>query len=68
MSRTLTGGAVEVQELNAEQGRELLERRAQETFGTNWDDFLEAYKSGAFIDTDRARLAEELAFLAPFAG
>jgi hypothetical protein len=68
MSRTLTGGAVEVEELNAEDGRELLERQAQEKFGTSWSDFLEAYEAGAFIGTDRARLAEELAFLAPFAG
>lgn len=68
MSRTLTGGAVEVEELNEEQGQELLESQAQEKFGTSWGEFLEAYESGAFIGTDRARLAEELAFLAPFAG
>lgn len=68
MSRTLTGGAVEVEELDAEQGRELLESQAQDRFGTSWSEFIEAYESGAYIGTDRARLAEELAFLAPFAG
>jgi len=64
----VNGGAVEVEELTPEQGRSMLEEAAQDRFGTSWDEFYRAYQSGAFAGTDRARLAEELAFLAPFAG
>lgn len=65
---TVAGGSVEVEELSAEQGRRMLEDVAQREFGTSWAEFLAAYEAGAFVGTDRARAAEELAFLAPFAG
>lgn len=60
--------SVEVEELTPEQGRAMLEDAARDRFGSSWDDFLEAYSAGAFTGTERARDAEELAFLAPFAG
>ncbi len=69
MSGTIVdGGAVEVEELTLEQGRGMLEDAAQDRFGISWDEFYRAYQAGAFIGTERARVAEELAFLAPFAG
>ncbi len=60
--------AVEVEEMTAEQGRQMLEDAAQREFGMSWPDFYAAYCAGGFTGTDRARAAEELAFLAPFAG
>lgn len=61
------GGAVQVEELTSEQGRDMLEEAARSRFGTSWDEFYRAYRSGAFAGTDDACAAEELAFLAPFA-
>ncbi len=65
---TVAGEAVEVEEMTAEQGRQMVEQAAQERFGMTWPEFLAAYRDSAFVGTDRARAAEELAFLAPFAG
>lgn len=65
---TVAGDAVEVEELSPEQGRQMLEEAAEATFGMTWLDFHAAYQSGAYVDTDQARAAEQLAFLAPFAG
>lgn len=68
MPDTTVDSTVEIEEMTAEQAREMLERSAQERFGTTWDEFYSAYRAGDFVSTDRARTAEELAFLAPFAG
>lgn len=65
---TVAGGSVEVEEMTAEQGREIAERAAQDRFGMSWDAFYAAYRSGAYVGTEQARASEEVAFLAPFAG
>ncbi len=65
---TVADDGVEVEEVSPEQGRQMLEEAAQATFGMTWSDFYAAYRSGAFVDTERARAAEQLAFLVPFAG
>jgi hypothetical protein len=62
------GAAVEVEELTVEQGRAMLEATAQDRFGVSWDEFFRSYQGGEYVGTERAREAEELAFLAPFAG
>lgn len=64
----MAGGSVEIEEMSAEQGRDMLERSAQAKFGVSWDEFFRAYQAGEYVGTDQAREAEELAFLAPFAG
>jgi hypothetical protein len=64
----VTSGSVEVEELTPEQGYELLERSAQEAFGVSWGEFRAMYQAGKFTGTPDARVAEELAFLAPLAG
>ncbi len=65
---TVAADAVEVEELSPEQGRQMLEDAADATFGMTWSEFYTAYQSGAYVGTDQARAAEQLAFLAPFAG
>lgn len=66
--KIVEGPPVLVEEMTTEQGREMLERLAQERFQRSWDDFYEAYCRGEFVGTDLARDAEELAFLYRFAG
>lgn len=70
MSRSMItdGAVVEVEELSAQQGIDMLEAAAHDRFGVSWNVFFRAYESGEYVGTDRAREAEELAFLAPFAG
>lgn len=69
MSRTtVASDSVVVEEMTAEEGREMVERAAQERFGLSWDEFYAAYRAGQFVGTEQARPAEELAFLARFAG
>lgn len=46
----------------------MLEDAAQARFGRSWADFFAGYTDGEYQDTDVARVAEELAFLARFAG
>jgi hypothetical protein len=67
MSRT-TVAAVEVEEITASQGRELLEQRAQREFGMSLDEFADAFKRGQFSGEAENTAAEELAFLLPLAG
>jgi hypothetical protein len=64
---TVAGGEVEVDEMTRDQGRDMLERTAREKFDMSWDEFYAAYQSGRFVGSNVARVAEELAFLAPFA-
>lgn len=64
---TVAGGEVEVDEMTSEQGREMLEHASRDKFDMSWDDFFEAYQAGRFVGSNVARVAEELAFLAPFA-
>lgn len=68
MADTTVDNTVEIEEMTPEQARVMLEVSARERFGTPWEDFYGAYAAGAFVGTDRARDAEDLAFLAPFAG
>lgn len=60
--------SVTVEECTPEQGQQMLEDAAQAGFSLSWADFFAAYKAGEYQGTDAARAAEELAFLAPFAG
>lgn len=66
MSET-TVAAVEVDEITPDQGRELLEERAQRGFGMTLDDFAEAFEKGHFSTDGENTAAEELAFLLPLA-
>lgn len=64
---TIASEAVEVEEMTAEQGQQMLERASAEKFKMTWSEFYGEYQRGGFVGTPRARDAEELAFLAPFA-
>jgi hypothetical protein len=66
MSRT-TIAAVEVEKISPNQGRELLEQRAQSEFGMTLDEFADAFERGYFSGEDENTAAEELAFLLPLA-
>lgn len=68
MADTTVDNTVEIEEMTSDQARAMLEQNAHQRFGTSWEDFYGAYSAGDFVGTDRARDAEELAFLAPFAG
>lgn len=66
MSRT-TIATVEVEEITPNQGRELLEERAQRDFGMTLDEFADAFERGHFSGEGENAAAEELAFLLPLA-
>ncbi len=68
VSTTTQDTSVAIEECTQKQGQQMLEDAAQARFGRSWSDFLAAYQAGEYQDTDVARVAEELAFLAPFAG
>lgn len=62
---TVTG--VETEEITVEQGRRLLEARAQREFGMSLDEFVAAFDAGRFSGEEEDTAAEELAFLLPLA-
>jgi hypothetical protein len=66
MSRT-TIADVEVEEITPSQGRELLEERAQRSFGMTLDEFAAAFERGDFSGEGENAAAEELAFMLPLA-
>jgi hypothetical protein len=68
MATETEAAVVITQELTAQQGRELFEKRCQELLGMAGDEFLQAYDSGeAWAWADHEDQVTELSMLVPFA-